>query len=99
GAHSVSFIPLAKGIAISSSVYHVPVSFMRGRAVLTTTAPTTPYRAAGRPEMIFVTERLIDLAARRHGFDRVALRRRNLVPATAPPLRHPPAPPHRSPAS
>ncbi|HEY2995933.1 MAG TPA: xanthine dehydrogenase family protein molybdopterin-binding subunit [Methylomirabilota bacterium] len=89
GAHSVSFIPLAKGIAISSSVYHVPVSFMRGRAVLTTTAPTTPYRAAGRPEMIFVTERLIDLAARRHGFDRVALRRRNLVPATAMPYRNP----------
>src|SRR5919108_6238592 len=40
GAHSVSFIPLAKGIGISSSVYHVPVSAMRGRAVLTTTPPT-----------------------------------------------------------
>ena len=89
GAYSVSFIPLAKGIAISSSVYHVPVSSMRGRAVLTTTAPTTPYRAAGRPEMIFVTERLIDLAARRHGFDRVALRRRNLVRAAAMPYRNP----------
>jgi len=89
GAHSVSFIPLAKGIAISSSVYRVPVSFMRGRAVLTTTAPTAPYRAAGRPEMIYVTERLIDLAARRHGFDRVALRRRNLVPASAMPYRNP----------
>ena len=89
GAHSVSFIPLAKGIAISSSVYQVPVSFLRGRAVLTTTAPTTPYRAAGRPEMIFVTERLIDIAARRHGFDRVALRRRNLVRATAMPYRNP----------
>ncbi len=89
GAYSVSFIPLAKGIAISSSVYHVPASFMRGRAVLTTTAPTTPYRAAGRPEMIFVTERLIDLAARRHGFDRVALRRRNLVSASAMPYRNP----------
>src|SRR6185295_4426017 len=89
GAHSVSFIPLAMGIAISSSVYRVPVSFMRGRAVLTTTAPTAPYRAAGRPEMIYVTERLIDLAARRHGFDRVALRRRNLVPASAMPYRNP----------
>jgi carbon-monoxide dehydrogenase large subunit len=89
GAHTVSFIPLAKGIAISSSVYRVPVSAVRGRAVLTTTPPTTPYRAAGRPEMIFVTERLIDLAARRHGFDRVALRRRNLVPASAMPYRNP----------
>jgi CO/xanthine dehydrogenase Mo-binding subunit len=49
---------------------------MRGRAVLSHTAPTTPYRSAGRPEVIFAIERLIDLAARRHGFDRVAIRRR-----------------------
>ena len=34
-------------------------------------------------------ERVIDLAARRHGFDRVALRRRNLVPASAMPYRNP----------
>jgi carbon-monoxide dehydrogenase large subunit len=89
GAYTVSFTPLAKGIGISSSVYHVPVSAMRGRAVLTTTPPTYPYRAAGRPEVIYVLERLIDIAARRHGFDRVALRRRNLVPAAAMPYRNP----------
>ena len=34
-------------------------------------------------------ERLIDLAAREHGFDRVELRRRNLVPATAMPYANP----------
>ncbi len=34
-------------------------------------------------------ERLIDLAARRHGFDRVALRRRNLVPTAAMPYTNP----------
>src|SRR5712691_1282123 len=89
GAHAVSFIPLAKGVAVSTSVYHVPVAARRGRAVLSHTAPTTPYRAAGRPEVMFVIERLIDLAARRHGFDRVALRRRNLVPAAAMPYRNP----------
>jgi len=33
-------------------------------------------------------ERLIDLAARRHGFDRVELRRKNLVPASAMPYRN-----------
>ena len=33
-------------------------------------------------------ERLIDLAARRHGFDRLELRRRNLVPASAMPYRN-----------
>ena len=89
GAHTVSFIPLAKGIGISTSVYHVPAASLRGRAVLSNTAPTYPYRAAGRPEIMYVIERLIDLAARRHGFDRIALRRRNLVPSSAMPYRNP----------
>jgi carbon-monoxide dehydrogenase large subunit len=79
GAHAVSFIPLTKGMAVSTSVYDVPVAAIRGRAVMSTTAPTTPYRAAGRPEVMFTIERLIDIAARRHGFDRLALRERNLV--------------------
>src|SRR5262245_32608756 len=56
--------------------------------VATNTSPTTPYRSAGRPEIMFVTERLIDLAARRCGFDRLELRRKNLVPATAMPYRN-----------
>lgn len=89
GAHGVSFIPLAKGIAVLPSLYHIPAVSMRGRAVLSNTSPTYPYRSAGRPEVMFVMERLIDLAARRHGFDRVALRRRNLVPASAMPYRNP----------
>jgi aerobic carbon-monoxide dehydrogenase large subunit len=89
GAHAVSFIPLAKGVAVLPSVYDIPAAFIQGRAVVTNTPPTTPYRAAGRPEVMFVIERLIDLAARRHGFDRVALRRRNLVPAAAMPYRNP----------
>jgi carbon-monoxide dehydrogenase large subunit len=89
GAHAVSFIPLAKGIGVAPSVYHVPAAHLRGRAVHTNTPPTYPYRAAGRPEVMFVIERLIDLAARRHGFDRVALRRRNLVPPGAMPYRNP----------
>jgi len=88
GAHVVSFHPLNKGMAISTTVYHVPAVSMRGRAVVTNTSPTTPYRSAGRPEVMFVMERLIDLAARRHGFDRVALRRKNLVPASAMPYRN-----------
>src|SRR5712692_716151 len=79
GAHAVSFIPLAKGMGVSTSLYRIPVAAVRGRAVLSNTSPTTPYRAAGRPEVMYIIERLIDIAARRHGFDRVALRRRNLV--------------------
>ena len=89
GAHAVHFGPLNKGMAIATTVYDVPVVSLRGRAVVTNTSPTTPYRSSGRPEVMFVIERLIDLAARRHGFDRLDLRRRNLVPAGAMPYRNP----------
>jgi carbon-monoxide dehydrogenase large subunit len=89
GAHAVSFHPLNKGMALTATVYRVPAASMRGRAVVTTTSPTTPYRSAGRPEVMFIMERLIDLAAHRHGFDRLELRRRNLVPASAMPYRNP----------
>jgi carbon-monoxide dehydrogenase large subunit len=51
----------------------------RARAVLSNTQCTAPYRSAGRPETMFVMERLVDLAAREVGMDRVALRRRNLI--------------------
>ncbi len=88
GAHAVSFNPLNKGMAIATTVYRIPAVSLRGRAVLTNTSPTTPYRSAGRPEVMFVMERLIDLAARRHGFDRVALRRKNLVPPSSMPYRN-----------
>src|SRR5881296_2577782 len=88
GAHAVSFNPLNKGMAIATTVYRVPAVALRGRAVVTNTAPTTPYRSAGRPEVMFVMERLIDLAARRHGFDRLELRRKNLIPSSAMPYRN-----------
>ena len=85
GAHAVSYHPLNKGMSIATTVYRVPAVSLHGRCVNTNTSPTTPYRSAGRPEVMYVMERLIDLAARRHGFDRVELRRRNLVPAGAMP--------------
>jgi len=89
GAHSASHVPLSKGASIMTSVYRIPAAHVRARAVLSNTPPTTPYRSAGRPEVIFVLERLIDLAARHHGFDRVELRRRNLIPESAMPFANP----------
>jgi len=89
GAHAVSFVPLNKGRELATSVYRVPAAAVRGRAVLSNTSPLAAYRSAGRPQVMFVIERLIDLAARRHGFDRLALRRRNLVPADAMPYANP----------
>jgi carbon-monoxide dehydrogenase large subunit len=89
GASTISFVPLAKGLAVSSSVYHIPVSYVRGLGVTTNTTPTSAYRSAGRPEVMFVLERLIDIACRRHGFDRLAVRRQNLVPPDVMPYRNP----------
>jgi carbon-monoxide dehydrogenase large subunit len=68
-----------KGVQMMSSIYRMPAAHFRARATLSNTSPTRPYRSAGRPEVIFVIERLIDLAARECGIDRVAIRRRNLV--------------------
>jgi carbon-monoxide dehydrogenase large subunit len=79
GAYPFSYIPLTKGVGVATSVYHVPCAAFRARAVTSNTMATSPYRAAGRPEVMFVIERLIDLAARKHGFDRAELRARNLI--------------------
>jgi len=79
GAYPFSYIPLTKGVGVATSVYHLPCASFRARAVTTNTMPTSPYRAAGRPEVMFVIERLIDLAARKHGFDRADLRLKNLI--------------------
>jgi aerobic carbon-monoxide dehydrogenase large subunit len=89
GAYPISFGPLAKGVEIMSSIYHVPAVHFRARAAMTNTLPTRPYRSSGRPEVMFVMERLIDLAALQCGFDRLELRRRNLVPESAMPYRNP----------
>ena len=79
GAHMTNFSPLQKGVEIMSSIYRVPVAFFKVKPVVSNTLPTRPYRSAGRPEVIFVMERLIDVAAQQCGFDRVDLRRRNLL--------------------
>jgi aerobic carbon-monoxide dehydrogenase large subunit len=89
GAHSGSYVPLVKGVGLATSGYRIPVSHIRARAVLSNTMCTTPYRSAGRPEVIYVIERLIDKAAQEHGFDRLALRRRNLIPPSAFPYKNP----------
>ena len=89
GAHSGSYVPLVKGVGLATAGYRIAVSHIRARAVLTNTMCTTPYRSAGRPEVIYVIERLIDKAAQEHGFDRLALRRRNLIPPSAFPYKNP----------
>lgn len=89
GAYASSVIPLRKGVGIMSGVYRIPAAYFRARAVLSNTPPTIPYRSAGRPEAMFIIERLIDMAADLHGFDPVKLRRRNLIRPGELPYRNP----------
>ncbi len=72
-----------------SSVYRIPAIHCGVQMVLTNAAPLGPYRGAGRPEAIYLVERLIDEAARATGIDRVELRRRNLIPVSAMPYKAP----------
>jgi carbon-monoxide dehydrogenase large subunit len=55
-------------------------------AVFTNAPSIAPYRGAGRPEVSFAIECALDRAARELGFDRVELRRRNMIPPEAMPF-------------
>lgn len=79
GAYSASWIPLVKGVEVSTVLYRVPSVSARAIAVHTNTPPTYPYRSAGRPEVMYAMERMMDMAADATGLDRVEIRRRNLA--------------------
>jgi len=81
GAHSVSYVPPSNAARILTNVYDIPAACARVRGVFSHTAPTGPYRGAGRPEAIHAIERLLDLAATKLGIDRIDLRRHNLIRA------------------
>jgi carbon-monoxide dehydrogenase large subunit len=88
GARCVSLSPLSKGSGLITGSYHIPVVTLRSRATFSNTMPTQAYRSSGRPEVTFAIERLIDKAARELGFDRLDLRRRNLVQSSQMPYRN-----------
>ena len=71
------------------NAYRIPALYGRHRLALTNTTSTTAYRGAGRPNVSYLVERLVDEAARETGIDRVELRRRNLIPKEAFPYRTP----------
>jgi carbon-monoxide dehydrogenase large subunit len=72
-------------IRLAPGVYQIPAVHAVARAVLTHTAPTAPYRGAGRPEATFLIEQLLDRAARLLNVDPIELRRRNFIPESAMP--------------
>jgi len=78
-------VPILFSLKLAPTVYDIPAVVVTSNAVFTHTAPTVPYRGAGRPEAVYVIERLIDAAARGMGIDRAELRRRNFIgPAAMP---------------
>jgi aerobic carbon-monoxide dehydrogenase large subunit len=88
GAYSTgagNVIPLVLGPFVQSGVYDLPLVHYEVKSVMTNTAPVGAYRGAGRPEGVFIVERLMDAAARQIGMDPRAIRKVNYVkPAQLP---------------
>jgi carbon-monoxide dehydrogenase large subunit len=82
GAYLSTFAPAVPtylhGI-LFAGCYRTPAIYVEVKAVFTNTVPVDAYRGAGRPEATYVLERLVDLAARELGMDRVEIRRRNFI--------------------
>jgi aerobic carbon-monoxide dehydrogenase large subunit len=80
-----TIIPLVLGPFVQSGVYDLPLVHYEVKAVMTHTAPVGAYRGAGRPEGVFIVERLMDAAARQIGIDPRTIRKVNYIkPAQLP---------------
>ena len=82
-----SFTNSFNGMTIGAGVYRVDALYGRHRQLMTNTAPTNAYRGAGRPEAVYIVERLVDAAAAMLGLDPMGLRRRNAIRADEMPYR------------
>jgi len=89
GHSPAAIINLMVGPKVITGVYHVPALDLAGRAVITHTNIVGAYRGAGRPEAIFLIERLMDRAAAELKIDPAELRKRNLIAPSAMPYRTP----------
>jgi carbon-monoxide dehydrogenase large subunit len=82
---AANIIPLVLGPFVQSGVYDLPLVHYEVKTVMTHTAPVGAYRGAGRPEGVFIVERLMDAAARQIGIDPRAIRKTNYIkPAQLP---------------
>jgi carbon-monoxide dehydrogenase large subunit len=82
-------IDLLIGPWVITSIYDIPLIDLHLTAVLTNTAAIGAYRGAGRPESIFLIERLMDEAATAVGMDRTEVRRRNMIKPSQMPYKNP----------
>ena len=82
-------IQLLIGPWVITSIYDIPTIALQLTAVMTNTTPTGAYRGAGRPEAIYIIERLMDAAARELELDGAELRRRNMIRPEQMPYKNP----------
>ncbi len=68
--------------------YDVENFYTEVKMVFTNKMIVTPVRGAGRPQGIFVMERMLDLAAKELGIDKVEIRKRNFIPPDKFPYEH-----------
>ena len=88
GAYLSTFgpmIPTVTGSNLLVGVYAIPVAHVRVRCVFTNTVPVDAYRGAGRPEVCYALERILDAAARELGLSPAEIRKRNFIPPEAMP--------------
>ena len=81
-----AYAPYGLTVALNSQCtllgqYDVPNYYTEFKSVFTNKPIVTPYRGAGRQHGVFVMERLLDIAAKELGIDRVEIRRRNFIPS------------------
>src|ERR1700730_11737894 len=76
-------IPILLSLQLAPNAYDIPAVAVTSSLVFTNTAPTIPYRGAGRPEAVYIIERLVDQAAHEMGVDPAELRKRNLIRSDA----------------
>ena len=82
GAHNSGygqFIQTELSEKVLTGTYHIPSVFFRVKGIYTNTTPVDAYRGAGRPEAIYMIERLMDRAAREFGISQTEFRRRNFI--------------------
>ncbi len=68
--------------------YDIANFYSECTAVFTNMTIVTPVRGAGRPQGVYVVERLLDMAARELGMGLVEIRMKNLIPPDAFPYDH-----------
>lgn len=85
GAH----INVSNPMQTLTGCYRIPHAAARFGLYFTNAVPIGPFRGAGRPDIAYLIERLVDEAAVRLKIDRLALRRRNVVPVSAFPYKTP----------